>query len=96
MSDENIARLLADAALSAEPAALRKALAAVLNECDELRESASMFRMLAEDQTRKGSIYASISATRAEDRENAAEGMEETLISAFDLWPAVERGEAES
>jgi hypothetical protein len=87
---ENLSALIAATALTADPATLRRAIAAALDQCDSLHESKTRYREIVDGQSVGGNARLhALCETRADVYEDAVENLEEALIEAFGLWDIV-------
>ncbi|MEV5707278.1 hypothetical protein [Actinoallomurus sp. NPDC052274] len=86
MKADEVVGLIAQAAMAADDTALRRAIAFVLNACDQELQGADKDRMVAEHEQLSGRRQSSdMFEARAAGRENTAALVEQALVEAFDL-----------
>jgi hypothetical protein len=96
LTDQDTSTRAAAAAIAADEATLRRAIAAVLDQCDALYEQATRYRQMAASKRITGnSKLPALLDAPAKVCEGAAEHVEEALMEAlglFDVFQA-ERGQ---
>jgi hypothetical protein len=92
---DNASTLIAHTLLIAGPATMRRALAAVLDECDDLHAKALVLRQLSDDQEIAAPDRSEFSRVRAQASEHAIQDLQDALIAVLAPCPPHLRGEAE-
>jgi hypothetical protein len=92
---DNTSTLIAHTLLIADPATLRMALAAVLDECDDLHAKALVLRQLSDDHEIAAPDRSDFSRVRAQASERAIQDLQDALIAVLRPYPPRLRGEAE-
>jgi benzoyl-CoA reductase/2-hydroxyglutaryl-CoA dehydratase subunit BcrC/BadD/HgdB len=91
LTDEDASARAAVAAMAADDATLRRAIAAVLDQCDALYEQGARYRQMAAGKRITGnSKLPTLLEAPAKACEGAAERLEEALMEAFGLFDVCE------